>query len=113
MKKNHKKALINGTTGQDGSYLAEFLLNKGYEVHGIERRSRSFNTKRRDYLYEDPQFKSPKFIFNYGDLKDSPDLKRVIQQVKLDEIYNVGVQSHFKVCFESPEHTAISNNLIR
>ncbi len=111
MKTNHKRALITGITGQDGSYLAEFLLKKGYEIHGIKRRSSTFNTKRIDHLYEDPHVKSQKFILHYGDLTDSSSLIRVIQQVKPDEIYNLGAQSHVKVSFESPEYTANSDAL--
>ena len=113
MKKNHKKALITRITGQEGNYLAEFILNQGYEVHGIKRSPSSFSTKRRDHLCKDPQFKSPKFMLQYGDLTDRPSLIRVIQQVKLDEIYNLGAQSHVKVSFKSPEYTANINNLIR
>ena len=101
-----KKALITGITGQDGSYLAEFLLKKGYEVHGIKRRSSSFNTKRIDHIYEDPHAKDQKFILHYGDLTDSTNLIRIIQQVKPDEIYNLGAQSHVAVSFETPEYTA-------
>ena len=101
-----KKALITGITGQDGSYLAEFLLNKGYEVHGIKRRSSSFNTSRIDHLYEDPHIKDPKFILHYGDLTDSLSLIRILQLIKPVEIYNLGAQSHVAVSFESPEYTA-------
>lgn len=101
-----KKALITGITGQDGAYLAEFLLNKGYEVHGIKRRSSSFNTDRIDHLYQDPHEKEQKLVLHYGDLTDSMSLVRVIQQVKPDEIYNLGAQSHVAVSFESPEYTA-------
>ncbi len=101
-----KKALITGITGQDGSYLAEFLINKGYEVHGIKRRSSSFNTERIDYLYEDPHEKEAKLILHYGDLTDSTNLLRVLQFVQPDEIYNLGAQSHVAVSFESPEYTA-------
>ena len=106
-----KRALITGITGQDGSYLAEFLLKKGYEVHGIKRRSSSFNTKRIDHLYEDPHQKNPKFILHYGDLTDTSNLIRIIQQVSPDEIYNLGAQSHVAVSFESPEYTANSDAL--
>jgi GDPmannose 4,6-dehydratase len=105
MKKN-KVALITGITGQDGSYLAEFLLNKNYEVHGIKRRSSSFNTDRIDHLYEDPSKSDRKLILHYGDLSDSMSLVRVIQQIKPDEIYNLGAQSHVAVSFETPEYTA-------
>ncbi len=104
--KNIKKALITGITGQDGSYLAEFLLNKGYEVHGIKRRASSFNTSRINYLYEDPHEKDTKFILHYGDLTDSSNLIRIIQKIQPDEIYNLGAQSHVAVSFESPEYTA-------
>jgi len=101
-----KKALITGITGQDGAYLAEFLLEKGYEVHGIKRRSSSFNTDRIDHLYQDPHERERKFILHYGDLSDSMSLVRIIQQIKPDEIYNLGAQSHVAVSFESPEYTA-------
>ncbi len=101
-----KVALITGITGQDGAYLAEFLLNKGYEVHGIKRRSSSFNTDRIDHLYQDPHEKEQRFFLHYGDLTDSMSLVRVIQQVRPDEIYNLGAQSHVAVSFESPEYTA-------
>tara|TARA_Y100001968_G_scaffold322486_1_gene358638 strand:- start:80 stop:1204 length:1125 start_codon:yes stop_codon:yes gene_type:complete len=106
-----KKAIITGITGQDGSYLAELLLDKGYEVHGLKRRSSSFNTSRIDHLYEDPHTKKPKLILHYGDLTDSTNLIRVIQQVQPDEIYNLGAQSHVAVSFESPEYTANSDAL--
>ena len=106
-----KKAIITGITGQDGSYLAEFLLEKGYEVHGIKRRSSSFNTKRIDHLYEDPHINQPRLILHYGDLTDSTNLIRVIQQVQPDEIYNLGAQSHVAVSFETPEYTANSDAL--
>lgn len=101
-----KKALITGITGQDGAYLAEFLLVKGYEVHGIKRRSSSFNTDRIDHLYQDPHEHSPKLILHYGDLADSMNLVRLIQEIQPDEIYNLGAQSHVAVSFESPEYTA-------
>jgi len=101
-----KKALITGVTGQDGSYLAEFLLNKGYEVHGIKRRSSSFNTERIDHLYQDPHDPNQKFFLHYGDLADSISLSNIIQKVQPDEIYNLGAQSHVSVSFESPEYTA-------
>ena len=104
-----KKALITGITGQDGSYLAEFLLNKEYEVHGIKRRSSSFNTARIDHIYEDPHIENSQFILHYGDLTDSTNLIRIIQQVKPDEIYNLGAQSHVAVSFETPEYTANSD----
>jgi GDPmannose 4,6-dehydratase len=106
-----KKALITGITGQDGSYLAEFLLEKDYEVHGIKRRSSSFNTERVDHLYEDPHKKKRKFILHYGDLTDATSTIRLIQKIKPDEIYNLGAQSHVKVSFESPEYTANSDAL--
>ena len=101
-----KKALITGITGQDGAYLAEFLLKKGYEVHGIKRRASSFNTDRIDHLYQDPHVENQKFILHYGDLSDSMNLVRIIQAVRPDEIYNLGAQSHVAVSFESPEYTA-------
>jgi GDPmannose 4,6-dehydratase len=101
-----KKALITGVTGQDGAYLAEFLLDKGYEVHGIKRRASSFNTDRIDHLYQDPHESNRKFILHYGDLSDSMNLVRIIQEVQPDEIYNLGAQSHVAVSFESPEYTA-------
>ncbi|WP_198262777.1 GDP-mannose 4,6-dehydratase [sulfur-oxidizing endosymbiont of Gigantopelta aegis] len=101
-----KKALITGVTGQDGAYLAEFLLEKGYEVHGIKRRASSFNTDRIDHLYQDPHVSNRNFILHYGDLSDSMNLVRIIQEVRPDEIYNLGAQSHVAVSFESPEYTA-------
>ena len=101
-----KKALITGITGQDGSYLAEFLLDKDYIVHGIKRRSSSFNTARVDRLYQDPHEKDIKFLMHYGDLTDSANIIRIIQQVEPDEIYNLGAQSHVQVSFETPEYTA-------
>ena len=104
--KSKKKAIITGITGQDGSYLAEFLLKKGYEVHGIKRRSSSFNTERIDHLYQDPHEQNTKFILHYGDLTDSTNLIRILQQVQPDEIYNLGAQSHVAVSFETPEYTA-------
>ncbi len=106
---HNKVALITGITGQDGSYLAEFLINKGYIVHGIKRRSSSFNTSRIDHLYQDPHEKNPKLILHYGDLTDSSSLIRIIKNIKPDEIYNLGAQSHVKVSFESPEYTANSD----
>ena len=105
MAKN-KVALITGITGQDGSYLAEFLLEKGYEVHGIKRRASSFNTERIDHLYKDPHEKNRKFVLHYGDLSDSMSLVRIIQKIQPDEIYNLGAQSHVAVSFETPEYTA-------
>lgn len=101
-----KKALITGITGQDGSYLAEFLLEKGYEVHGIKRRASLFNTQRVDHIYEDPHVENQHFILHYGDLTDSSNLTRIIQQIQPDEVYNLGAQSHVAVSFESPEYTA-------
>ncbi|MFK5985220.1 MAG: GDP-mannose 4,6-dehydratase [Pseudomonadota bacterium] len=101
-----KVALITGITGQDGAYLAEFLLKKGYEVHGIKRRSSSFNTDRIDHLYQDPHEMGRKLILHYGDLSDSMSLVRIIQSIEPDEIYNLGAQSHVAVSFESPEYTA-------
>ncbi len=101
-----KKALITGVTGQDGSYLAEFLLSKGYEVHGIKLRASSFNTQRIDHIYQDPHVNSKNFILHYGDLTDSSNLTRILQQVQPDEVYNLGAQSHVAVSFESPEYTA-------
>jgi GDPmannose 4,6-dehydratase len=101
-----KVALITGITGQDGSYLAEFLLEKGYEVHGIKRRASSFNTERVDHIYQDTHAKSPKFFLHYGDLSDSSNLTRIIKEVQPDEVYNLGAQSHVAVSFECPEYTA-------
>ncbi|NWG38769.1 MAG: GDP-mannose 4,6-dehydratase [Hydrogenophilaceae bacterium] len=106
-----KKALITGITGQDGAYLAEFLLNKGYEVHGIKRRTSLFNTDRIDHLYQDPHEKGRRFILHHGDLTDSSSLIRIIQQVQPDEIYNLAAQSHVAVSFEEPEYTANSDAL--
>jgi GDPmannose 4,6-dehydratase len=101
-----KVALITGITGQDGSYLAEFLLEKGYIVHGIKRRSSSFNTERIDHIYQDPHIENANFKLHYGDLTDTSNLVRIIQQTQPDEIYNLGAQSHVAVSFESPEYTA-------
>ena len=106
-----KVALITGITGQDGSYLAEFLLEKGYEVHGIKRRTSLFNTDRIDHLYQDPHEKAPKFILHHGDMTDSSSLIRIIQQVQPDEIYNLAAQSHVAVSFEEPEYTADSDGI--
>lgn len=103
---SNKKALITGITGQDGSYLAEFLLEKGYEVHGIKRRASSFNTQRVDHIYQDPHVDNQNFILHYGDLTDSSNLTRILQEVQPDEVYNLGAQSHVAVSFESPEYTA-------
>jgi GDPmannose 4,6-dehydratase len=101
-----KVALITGVTGQDGSYLAEFLLEKGYEVHGIKRRASLFNTERVDHIYEDPHNENPKFHLHYGDLTDTSNLTRILQEVQPDEVYNLGAQSHVAVSFEAPEYTA-------
>ncbi len=101
-----KKALITGITGQDGSYLAELLLEKGYEVHGIKRRASSFNTERVDHIYEDPHVEAARFKLHYGDLTDTSNLTRIISEVQPDEVYNLGAQSHVAVSFESPEYTA-------
>jgi GDPmannose 4,6-dehydratase len=101
-----KKALITGITGQDGSYLAEFLLEKGYEVHGIKRRASSLNTQRIDHIYQDPHQPNPQLKLHYGDLTDSSNLTRIISQVEPDEVYNLGAQSHVAVSFEAPEYTA-------
>ena len=106
-----KVALITGITGQDGSYLAEFLLKKGYSVHGIKRRSSSFNTSRINHLYQDPHTEKPNLVLHYGDLIDSTNLIRIIKQIQPDEIYNLGAQSHVAVSFESPEYTANSDAL--
>lgn len=106
-----KKALITGVTGQDGAYLAEFLLDKGYEVHGIKRRTSLFNTDRIDHLYEGPEVRSRKFVLHHGDLTDSSSLIRIIQQIQPDEIYNLAAQSHVAVSFEEPEYTANSDAL--
>ena len=106
-----KTALITGITGQDGSYLAELLLEKGYVVHGIKRRASSFNTSRIDHLYQDPHEQDPRLVLHYGDLTDSTNLIRIIQQVQPDEIYNLGAQSHVAVSFEAPEYTANSDAL--
>jgi len=101
-----KKALITGVTGQDGAYLSEFLLEKGYEVHGLKRRSSLFNTARIDHLYQDPHEQEVKFVLHYGDLTDSTNLIRIVQQIQPDEIYNLGAMSHVKVSFDTPEYTA-------
>jgi len=106
MKSKQKVALITGITGQDGSYLAEFLLEKGYIVHGIKRRASSFNTERIDHLYQDPHVNHPALILHYGDLTDTSNLVRIIQECQPDEIYNLGAQSHVAVSFETPEYTA-------
>jgi GDPmannose 4,6-dehydratase len=101
-----KKALITGITGQDGSYLAEFLLEKGYEVHGIKRRASSFNTQRIDHIYQDPHTPDPKLTLHYGDLSDASNLTRILREVRPDEVYNLAAQSHVAVSFEAPEYTA-------
>ena len=102
-----KVALITGITGQDGAYLAELLLAKGYQVHGIKRRASSFNTERIDHIYQDPHIEDARFKLHYGDLSDTSNLTRIIQQVRPDEVYNLGAQSHVAVSFESPEYTEI------
>jgi len=106
-----KKALITGITGQDGSYLAELLLSKGYQVHGIKRRASSLNTQRVDHIYQDPHVENQHFILHYGDLTDASNLTRIVQQVQPDEIYNLGAQSHVAVSFEEPEYTADADGL--
>ena len=106
-----KRALITGVTGQDGAYLAQLLLSKGYEVHGIKRRASSFNTTRIDHIYEDPHMQGRHFLLHYGDLTDSSSLIQIVQNVKPDEIYNLAAQSHVKVSFEEPEYTANSDAL--
>ena len=102
----NKVALITGVTGQDGAYLSELLLNKGYEVHGIKRRASSFNTQRIDHIYEDSHIEDQNFVLHYGDLTDSSNLIRIISEVQPDEVYNLGAQSHVAVSFEVPEYTA-------
>src|SRR5690554_4973596 len=99
-----RKALITGITGQDGAYLAEFLLAKGYEVHGIKRRASLFNTQRIDHLYQDPHEKDPRLLLHYGDMTDSSSLVRIVEQAQPDEIYNLAAQSHVAVSFEEPEY---------
>ena len=113
--KNRKKALITGITGQDGSYLAEFLLKKGYEVHGIKRRSSSFNTQRIDHIFEDRYYQNQHFYLHYGDLTDSSNLTRILKEVQPDEVYNLAAQSHVAVSFEVPEYTAdvVANGTLR
>ena len=106
-----KKALVTGVTGQDGAYLSELLLEKGYEVHGIKRRTSLFNTDRIDHLYQDPHEEGRRFILHHGDLTDSSSLIRIIQEVQPDEIYNLAAQSHVAVSFEEPEYTANSDAL--
>ena len=107
----NKKALITGVTGQDGAYLAEFLLNKGYEVHGVKRSASSFNTARIDHLYRDPHEKGVRFFLHHGDMTDSTSLIRIIKKTQPDEIYNLAAQSHVAVSFEEPEYTANSDAL--
>lgn len=111
MDKDHKVALITGITGQDGAYLAEFLLKKGYIVHGLKRRSSLFNTDRIDHLYQDPHIVQRNFILHYGDLTDSTNLIRIVQETKPDEIYNLAAQSHVKVSFDTPEYTANADGI--
>ncbi len=106
MRHDRKVALITGVTGQDGAYLAELLLDKGYIVHGIKRRSSSFNTNRIEHLYEDPHVENPRFILHYGDMTDATNLIRIVQETQPDEIYNLAAQSHVQVSFETPEYTA-------
>src|ERR1700704_214959 len=104
-------ALITGATGQDGAYLAELLLSKGYVVHGIKRRSSSFNTGRVDHLYQDPHDAAPRFILHYGDMTDSTNLIRIVQDTQPDEIYNLAAQSHVQVSFDTPEYTANADGI--
>ena len=108
-----KTALITGITGQDGSYLTELLLKKGYEVHGIIRRASSFNTKRIDHLFENPEIGNKTLFLHHGDLTDSSNLNRIIEKVRPDEIYNLGAQSHVQVSFEVPEYTADTDEIGR
>ena len=111
MSKTKKVALITGVTGQDGSYLAEFLLQKGYEVHGIKRRASSINTQRIDHIYQDPFSEKPNFILYHGDMTDASSLTHILQKVQPDEVYNLAAQSHVAVSFEEPEYTADSDGL--
>ena len=106
-----KVALITGITGQDGAYLAELLLSKGYEVHGLKRRSSLFNTDRIDHLYQDPHETNVRFKLHYGDLNDSTNLIRIVQEIQPDEIYNLGAMSHVKVSFDTPEYTANADGI--
>src|SRR6516162_3739990 len=106
-----KRALITGVTGQDGAYLAEFLLSKGYEVHGLRRRTSLFNTARIDHLYKDPHERDSRLTLHHGDMTDSSSLTRILQQVRPDEVYNLAAQSHVAVSFEEPEYTANSDAL--
>ena len=108
---NRKVALITGITGQDGAYLAQLLLDKGYVVHGVKRRSSSFNTGRIEHIYEDPHVADPRFILHYGDLTDATNLIRIVQECQPDEIYNLAAQSHVQVSFETPEYTANADGL--
>ena len=108
-----KKALITGATGQDGAYLSEFLLKKGYEVHGLKRRSSLFNTDRIDHLYQDPHIEGRRFILHYGDMTDSTNLIRLIQEIQPDEIYNLAAMSHVQVSFETPEYTGNADGWVR
>ena len=103
--------MITGVTGQDGSYLSEFLLNKGYEVHGIKRRSSLFNTQRIEHIYEDPHFKNKKFHLHYGDLTDTSNVTSLMSEILPDEVYNLGAQSHVGVSFKSPEYTSDVNGI--
>ena len=111
MPPNNKTALITGITGQDGAYLAELLLEKGYTVHGIKRRSSSFNTSRIEHLYQDPHEPDPRLILHYGDMTDSTNLIRIVQETQPDEIYNLAAMSHVQVSFDSPEYTANADAL--
>jgi len=111
MQKKRKVALVTGITGQDGAYLAELLLDKGYIVHGIKRRASLFNTDRIDHLYQDPHVGDRRFILHYGDMTDASSLTRVIQQAQPDELYNLAAQSHVQVSFEEPEYTADSDGI--
>ena len=106
-----KKALIFGVTGQDGSYLSDFLLSKNYQVHGVKRRSSSINTKRLDHIYQDPHVKNRNFILHYGDITDSTSVSKIIEEIKPNEIYNLAAQSHVAVSFEVPEYTANADAL--
>src|SRR6478752_10155546 len=109
--KTNRVALITGVTGQDGAFLAELLINKGYLVHGLKRRSSSFNTGRVDHLYQDPHENSPQFVMHYGDMTDATNLIRIVQETQPDEIYNLAAQSHVQVSFETAEYTANADGL--
>src|SRR5438874_4965380 len=111
MQKKRKVALVTGITGQDGAYLSQLLLDKGYIVHGIKRRASSFNTGRIEHLYEDPHVENPKFILHHGDMTDATNLIRIMQETQPDEIYNLAAQSHVQVSFETPEYTANADAL--